>query len=194
MLIRRIGLIGPIFVSGAVLTWIPLLLPAQQVTAAITAGVTDPSGAFVPNVKVTAIDTERHSTWATTTNAEGVYDLQRIPIGTYTVRVEALGFATVQQSWIALALNQTARLDFRLALGSASQSVEVTGAAPRLETDSTQLHTIIDARTNEALPLATRNYVQLTLLGPGSATTLLISGTQYADMVVESGGRTRGVR
>jgi hypothetical protein len=110
------------------------------------------------------------------------------------VRLEAPSFATVQQSGIVLVLNQTARLDFRLALGSALQSVEVTGAAPQLKTDSTQLHTIIDARTNEALPLVTRNYVRLTLLAPGSVTTLLMSGTQYADMVVESGGRTRGTR
>jgi len=107
----------------------------------------------------------------TTTSAEGVYDLPRIPIGAYGVEVEAQGFQSVEQSGILLVLNQTARLDFRLSLGSASQSVEVTGTAPLLKTDSTQLDTIIDACTNEALPLATRNYVQLTLLAPGAVAT-----------------------
>jgi hypothetical protein len=55
-------------------------------------------------------------------------------------------------------MNQVARLDFQLQIGSLSQTVEVTGTEPLLQTQGTQLGQNIDARTNEDLPLATRNY------------------------------------
>ena len=65
-------------------------------------------------------------------------------------------------------LNQIARIDAELKVGQVSQTIEVSGAAPVLKTESTQIDTIINASTNDNLPLASRNYVQLTLLAPGS--------------------------
>ena len=58
-------------------------------------------------------------------------------------------------------------------VGQVTETVEVTGAAPILQTESTQLDTVIDARTNVSLPLASRNYVQLTLLAPGVSIQIL---------------------
>jgi len=84
------------------------------------------------------------------------------------VRAEAQGFQTSVQPSFTLDVSQTARVDFQMKLGEVTQTVEVTAAAPLLETDATQLSTVIDANTNVSLPLATRNYVQLTLLAPGS--------------------------
>lgn len=141
---------------------------AQEVTAAITGRVTDPTGSAIVGAKVTATDTQRGTQWPTVTNSDGAYNLPRVPTGTYDVKVENAGFQTAQQSNVTLVLNQVARLDFQLQVGNVSQSVEVTGAAPLLQTESTQLGQIIDSRTNTELPLATRNYVQLTLLAPGS--------------------------
>jgi hypothetical protein len=152
----------------AALTLASQFAVAQEVTAAITGRVTDPSGAAVAGAKVTAVDTQRGTTLTTTTNGDGAYNLPRVPIGTYNVKVENQGFQTSQQSNVTLQMNQVGRLDFALQVGNISQSVEVTSAAPLLQTESTQLGQIIDARTNTALPLATRNYVQLTLLAPGS--------------------------
>ena len=143
-------------------------LRAQEVTAAITGKVTDPTGAAVPGAKVTATDTQRGTTWPTVTNGDGIYNLPRVSVGTYNVKVENQGFQTSQQSNVTLVLNQVARLDFQLQVGNISQSVEVTGAAPILQTEATQLGQVIDSRTNTALPLATRNYVQLTLLAAGT--------------------------
>ena len=140
----------------------------QQVTAAFTGKVTDPSGAAVAGAKVTATDVERGTPWTTVSNGEGAYNIPRVPIGTYDVKVELQGFQTATQSHIALEMNQVARLDFQLQVGSLSQSVEVTSTEPLLQTQDTELGQHIDARTNEDLPLATRNYVQLTLLAPGS--------------------------
>lgn len=147
---------------------IPTLAWSQQITAAFTGRVIDPSGAAVPAAKVTAIDTERGVTWSTVTDDGGVYNLPRVPVGTYDIKIEHGGFQTATQSHIRLELNQVARLDFQLKVGSVGQSVEVTAAEPLLQTQATQLGQVIDSRTNEELPLATRNFVQLTLLAPGS--------------------------
>jgi carboxypeptidase family protein len=140
----------------------------QEVTAAITGKITDPSGASISDAKVTATDIDRGTVGTTSTNAEGVYNFPRLRIGSYNVKVEKQGFQTSLRSGVLLQLNDIARLDFQLQVGSISQSVEVTSSAPLLQTQGTQLGQVIDSRTNVELPLATRNYVQLTLLAPGS--------------------------
>ena len=141
---------------------------AQQVTASITGKVTDPTGAAVPGAKVTAIDVERGTQVSTTTNAEGFYNLSNLPVGTYNLKVEIQGFQTATQSNIVLQLNQVARIDVPLQIGNVSTSVEVSSEAPVLQVDSTLMGQVIDERTNTTLPLATRNYVQLTLLTAGT--------------------------
>ena len=141
---------------------------SQQVTAAILGKVADPNGDPVANAKVTAEDVARGTEWTTETNSEGVYNLPRLPLGKYRIKVEAQGFKTAVRSDIELELNQAARVDFRLELGAVSETVQVVGGAPLLQTDTTELGTVIDSRTNQNLPLATRNYIQLTLLAPGS--------------------------
>jgi len=143
---------------------------AQEVTASITGTVTDQSGAAVGGATVTATDTARGTTSSAKTTTDGVFYINRIPVGTYDVKVEASGFQSVLQPGIVLVLNQTARLEIQLKVGQATQVIEVNAAPPVLQTDTTQVSTIIDARTNDNLPLATRNYVQLTLLSPGSIT------------------------
>ena len=102
------------------------------------------------------------------TNEDGLYRVTNLPIGNYQVKVEKSGFASVAYPAFALSLNQVARIDITMKVGQVSEIVEVTGAAPVLKTENTQVDTIIDSATNDALPLATRNYVELTLLAPGS--------------------------
>jgi len=140
----------------------------QAVTATINGTVTDPSGAAVSGAKITATDTQRGTQYSGTTNAGGRYSIPNLLVGTYDVKVETPGFQTATQSNITLQLNQVAKLDFALQVGNVSTTVEVSGEAPVLQTESTQLGQVIDSRTNTTLPLATRNYVQLTLLAPGS--------------------------
>ena len=140
----------------------------QEVTASITGQVTDPSGAPMAGVKLTATDTQRGTEYTAETNSDGRYRLSNLLVGNYNVKAEAPGFQTATVSGITLELNQIAKLDFPLQVGNVSTSIEVTGAAPILQTEATQLGQVIDARTNATLPLATRNYVQLTLLTAGS--------------------------
>jgi hypothetical protein len=93
-----------------------------------------------------------------------------VPIGTYVVRVEQAGFQR-QQSSVTLVLNQVAKIDFVLKVGDVSTTVDVNSAAPLLQTESTEIGTVMEAHEIAALPLETRNYNQLTLLIPGSVTT-----------------------
>lgn len=146
----------------------PISSWAQQVTAAITGQVTDPTGAPILGAKVTATDLKRGTEYPTTSNADGYYRLPQVAVGKYTIKVESPGFQAATQSNFTLEMNQVAKLDFQLQVGNVSQSIEVTSAAPILQTESTQLGQVIDSRTNTTLPLATRNYVQLTLLTAGS--------------------------
>ncbi len=141
---------------------------SQQVTAAITGKVTDPSGAAIANAKVTAKDVDRGTLWPTETNTEGYYTLPRLPIGTYEIRVETSGFQTAVHPPVVLELNQTARIDFAMKLGQVTETLTVTGAPPVLDTDTMQVGTIMNEKANEALPLASRNYVELTMLAPGT--------------------------
>jgi len=154
----------------------------QQVTAVITGTVVDPTGAGIPNATVIAMDVDRGVPWTTHTDQSGLYNLPRVPIGNYKLRVEAQGFEMYVRAPFTLALNQTARIDVTLKVGVVSQAIEVAGTAPILQTDTTQLSTTIDANTNENLPLATRNYLQLTLLTPGAVTPNPQSFTTGKDM------------
>ena len=142
----------------------------QQVSAAVTGTITDPSGAPIVGAKVAAKDLDRGVVFPTETNTLGVYNFPRLPIGRYQVRAEAPGFQSEVQPELTLDVNQTARVDFQMKIGQVSETVEVSSAAPILETETTQLSTVIDSNTTENLPLGSRNYAQLTLLAPGAVT------------------------
>src|SRR5437899_2467063 len=144
---------------------------AQEVTASVTGTVTDPSGAALAGATVTARSMERGLTYTAVTNDSGIYRIAQLPVGTYELKFEKSGFATASHSAFVLTLNQIARIDVAMKVGQVSETVEVTSAAPVLETDVTQVDTIINAATNDNLPLASRNYAQLTLLAPASVST-----------------------
>ena len=146
----------------------PIPAWSQQVTGAILGRVVDQADAPITKAKVIAKDEARGTLWTTETNSEGVFNLPRLPVGRYEVRVESQGFQTAVRSDIVLEINQTARLDIQMKVGEITQIAEVTADSPLLQSDTTQLSTVIDSRTNTTLPLATRNYIQLTLLSPGS--------------------------
>src|SRR3989442_14013785 len=101
-------------------------LSAQEITAAIIGSVVDPSGAPISGADVTATDTERGTVWTAKTNDAGVYNILRVPVGNYTVKVSAAGFQTTTHAPFTLVLNQTAHVDVQVKLGQASEVVEVT--------------------------------------------------------------------
>ena len=141
---------------------------AQEVTGTIAGTVTDQSGAAVAGANVTVKSVERGITYAAASNETGLYRISQLPPGNYELRAEKQGFQASAYSAFTLTLNQTARIDVELKVGQFNQTIKVSGDAPLLKTETTQVDTIIDAATNDALPLATRNYVEVTLLSPGA--------------------------
>ncbi len=146
-------------------------MQAQEVTAAINGAVTDPSGAAVGGANVNVTDIDRGTRFSTTTNSSGNYSLPRLPVGRYQVRVEATGFQTAIKKEVTLVLNQVAAINFQLQIGAVGQTVEVTSAAPLLQTEQTQVNTVMESNAILAIPLQSRNYQQLALLTPGVVTT-----------------------
>ncbi len=143
---------------------------AQEVSAGITGRVVDASKSAIVGAKVTAKDLDRGTDWPTTTNEDGIYAFPRIPPGRYELKVEATGFKTYVNSDVALEVNQRARVDVAMEVGAVTESVEVKGEAPLLQTDTTQVGAVINSKTIEDMPLVSRNPIALTLLTAGVTT------------------------
>ena len=142
---------------------------AQEVSAGITGRVTDPSGSAIVGAAVTAKDQDRGTEWPTTTNEEGIYAFPRVPVGRYMVKVESKGFKTSQAA-VTLELNQRARLDFSMEVGVVAETVTVSGEGALLQTDTTQVGSVVSAQTIVNTPLISRNPIALTLLAAGVTT------------------------
>src|SRR5258707_10828761 len=110
--------------------WVTLGTVSSQTFGEITGEVKDASGANAPNVAVTAINAATNVERSTTTNTAGVYSFPGLTPGIYQVRAVAPGFQTVVKTNIELQVQQTARVDFTLAVGTSTQTIEVsaTGA------------------------------------------------------------------
>jgi hypothetical protein len=92
----------------------------------------DPTGASIVGASITAKDAERQTAYTVQTNSAGVFHIPRMPIGTYDLKVGAPGFQTAVYRSLTLVLNQTARVDFQLKMGQATETVDVTSAPPLL--------------------------------------------------------------
>ncbi len=143
-------------------------LPAQDISGTIQGAVLDASGAVVPNAKVSVINTDRNLTVRTVnSDALGLYSAPLIPIGTYTVKVEANGFKTASRSGIVLNVNDNIKLNMSLEVGALTETVNVAETAGGVELSSVANANTITGLQIRGLPLATRNYEQLVSLMPG---------------------------
>jgi Carboxypeptidase regulatory-like domain len=143
----------------------------QNVTAAITGLVTDSSGAVVSGAKVTAENVATGVKTTSDTNEAGVYTIRLLPIGTYTVTVEAKGFARQQTSPFSLDIDQTAKINSTLKIG-ASESVTVQeNFHPVLDTSDATLGNTLSTNEIQNIPLNGRNFSSLTLFQPGAVDT-----------------------
>ncbi len=143
---------------------------AQEVSAGVTGLVTDPSGSVVANAAVSMKDKDRGTDWSAKTNSDGIYNFPRVPVGRYDVTVEAPGFKKFISTGMTLEVNQRARVDAQLQVGAISDSVNVTDETAILQTETTQVGTVIGSQTIVNTPLISRNPIALTLLAPGVTT------------------------
>jgi uncharacterized surface anchored protein len=144
---------------GAILVVLLFSLPLfGQASGRILGTVTDQSGAVISGAKVSVIDTQRGLARTLTTDSAGEYSAPNLIPGTYTVRVEANGFQTLNRENVAVEVGQEIRVDVTPRPGQQSQSVTITEAIPLVDTSSATLGgTLTNAEVND-LPLNGRNY------------------------------------
>jgi Carboxypeptidase regulatory-like domain len=141
-------------------------------TGSITGQVLDPTGRAVINATLTATSTATGLTQTVTSSSAGVYNFAALPPSSYDVTVTATGFATSTRNSVVLTIAQVLALNFKLGVGSANQTVKVAAdqGAP-VETQTSELSTVIDSQQINDLPLILRDPYQLVLLSPGVVTS-----------------------
>jgi hypothetical protein len=151
------------------LTCVSAALHAQSEVggASLNGAVTDPSGAAVSGAKVMAVHQETGFSRNTTTNEAGLYNLIRLPVGSYELSVEASGFQPTKQTGIRLHVGAVATLDIQLQIGTAQQTVSVTAETPVVKTTRSQTATVVNAKSVADLPVNGRNFLDFALLTPG---------------------------
>lgn len=139
---------------------------AQQGRGTILGTVTDTSGAAVVGAKVSIVNIDTNSTVNAETNKDGFYTTPALNVGNYEVIVEHTGFKKAVRSGLVLQVDQQAEINIRLDVGAVTESVQVTGAAPLVNTENGSIGQVIENRSVQELPLNGRNAFALVLLAP----------------------------
>ncbi|SEB51365.1 TonB-dependent receptor [Terriglobus roseus] len=159
----------------------------------ITGTVTDTSGARIPKARVTVTEASTHLQRSTVTNAEGLYVLPALRLGTYSITAESEGMALTRRNDVVLDADSTRSVDLIVSVGNASDAVTVTAAPPSIENASGALGGLISGIQITELPLNGRNFSQLLTLGTGvssSQTGLRMgSGQEGNPLLSINGGR-----
>jgi hypothetical protein len=137
-----------------------------QTFGEITGVVTDPSTALVVGATVTVSNPATNLTRTATTNNAGNYTFPSLLPGVYSVKVEMPGFQGEIRGSVELQVQQVARIDFQLKVGSLTEAVEVVSGAPLLNTENATVGTVIENRRIVDLPLNGRNFISLVALSP----------------------------
>src|SRR5580704_2681430 len=146
-------------------------LTAQTTTGSIVGTVTDHSGAAVPGAAVTVINVDTNIATKTTTDTSGNYVVTPLGVGHYSVTVEARGFKRSVSAGITLNVQDRIGVNVVLEVGQVSETVEVTGAAPALQTDTSYLGQVMESQKIVDLPLNGRFFTRLAVLTAGTAPT-----------------------
>jgi hypothetical protein len=151
-------------------TLLPPGAHSQSVQGIITGTVTDPSGAVVPNCKVTITNNGTGISQTATSGAAGEYRFQLVPPGTYTMQFEAPGFGVEKANGVVVQASQVVPFSVKLKVASASQLIEVTGEMPLVQTESSDLSLQVDNTTIQNMALVDRNvFGTLPFLAPQAA-------------------------
>src|SRR2546425_10886741 len=142
------------------------LVTAQGVRATVVGRVTDDTGAVVPGAKITITNVGTNDSPSVIVNDSGEYAVPQLAPGQYAVTAEYAGFNKVVRSGIVLETGQQARIDIALKVGTVSEEVEVSAAAPLVTTENASIGNVVDQKKIVELPLNGRDYLQLAFLQP----------------------------
>jgi hypothetical protein len=137
--------------------------------ATIVGTITDPSGASVPNVKVTVTNIETGLVHTVVTSDSGTYVIPELKIGHYDAKAEAAGFKIAEQKGLVLQVGDRARIDFQMQLGGAQETVTVEANEVRVQTDSGEQSNVITGQQMSQIAVNGRSIYQLAALAPGAS-------------------------
>jgi Carboxypeptidase regulatory-like domain len=141
-------------------------------TATVVGTVTDPSGAAVANATVSITHAETGRVYHLTSNTDGQYVAPDLPIGHYSIKVEASGFAAAEQKAIVLQVGDRSRFDFQMKVGAASETITVEANAVRVQTDSGEVSSVITDQQVSQIAVNGRSIYQLAALAPGASSQI----------------------
>jgi hypothetical protein len=144
---------------GIVLGLAPLA--AQETTGSVTGTVKDPTGAVIVGAAVTATNAQTGGEFRTATDEAGNYLFPLLRSGTYRIVVESKGFQRVQQTGVIVNTSERARIDVTLSVGQVTDTVNVTAETPLLQSEKVTIGQVVEQRTIQSIPLATRNFTQI---------------------------------
>lgn len=176
------------FLRLSLLPVVSISLFGQADRGSISGTITDTSGAVVPGVTLTLQNQATNLTYSTNASGTGTYSFLNLPVGTYDLAAVAKGFQRSEAKGIQVQVNQQARVDVKLQIGEVNQTVEVQAGATMIQTESTDVGTVIDNKRFLDLPLtlggAIRNPSAFVFLAPG------VSGNTWEKHVGGSGSFT----
>jgi Carboxypeptidase regulatory-like domain/TonB-dependent Receptor Plug Domain len=160
-IILRLGLLI-MFLSG--------IAPAQTAgTGALTGEITDPNGAVVAGVQVSAINEATGEKRDAVSQDNGIYVIALLPPGSYRLEFSKRGFKSSVKTGLQINVTETKRLDLHLEVGAVEEKVIVVSGSQLLQTESSALGSVTNHEAVANLPLVTRNYTQIVTLSPGIA-------------------------
>ncbi len=140
----------------------------QAVYGTLVGAVTDPQGNAVAGAKVTVTNIAKGTTEETTTNESGNYSVSHLMPDSYKIKIEAPGFKAYDIASVRVDADTTVRADAALQVGAVTQTIEVTGEIPQLQSDRADVATIFSDQQIESIPIFNRNFTTFQLLAPGA--------------------------
>src|ERR1039458_6807831 len=164
------------FVAKCFLLWLLFSLVAnftwaQSETATVSGQVVDPSGLNITGAQVKLVDIDRDTTTSVTTNATGLYTFPSVRPGRYRMAVMAQGFKVVNVTGVTVNVQDHLEQNFKLVMGSVSESITVEGGVALVDTESATVSTVVDRNFAENLPMNGRSFQSLIQLTPGVVLT-----------------------
>jgi len=159
--LRKFCFLSLLFSLVANFTW------AQSETATVSGQVVDSSGLNIVGAQVKLVDIDRDNATAVNTNTSGLYAFPSVKPGRYRMEISAAGFRTINVTGITVNVQDHLQQNFKLTVGSVSESITVEGGAPSVDTESATVSTVVDRQFAENLPMNGRSFQTLIELTPG---------------------------
>ena len=158
-------------------------------TGTLNGRVVDPTRAVIVGAKVNALPKATGAKRDTVTNSDGFYVLPNLAPGTYDLTIEATGFKKLTISSLTLLVGQTINRDIRLTVGGLTETTELIGSVPLVNTFSGTVEGVINSKDIGSLPLNGRNYLELALLIPGNVPAPNFDPTKTSSVIISSAGQ-----